>query len=468
MVEAKTIDLRHTIRRCPDCGQQYSPDSVFCPFDGAKLELDSFDPGADPLIGQTIDDRYEVVQTLGEGGMGTVYEVRHKSLKRSFAMKVLRRDLAQDEELAARFTQEAKATAAIRHPHVVSISDFGNVHDGRPYFVMELLDGTTLSDLIKTCGPIPALRGARIVSKVARGLAAAHAAGVVHRDLKPENVVLLPGDGDDDVRIVDFGAAMLQGQTRLTKAGIVFGTPHYMSPEQASGEKVDHRADIYSLGVIMYEMFTGRVPFEGDTYMGVLTQHMYVQPTPPSKVVDASRQLGALETVILRALEKRPADRFQSMEELEQAVLRLIHTRDGVAEIAPAEQARASRPVAMADELEPPALEQIRASIASHEPKRSKIGWIVLSVVALVSVAIGALAVPKLFGGSPPAESTATSAKVEVPTITITPPAPAPSAAPSAASIASTAAASTTSAKPIRRAPAPKATTTSEFRDPWK
>jgi serine/threonine protein kinase len=298
-----TRDARREIRRCVECQQQFSGEAMFCPFDGTKLATASWDPSKDSMLGKTVDGRYKLLSVLGEGGMGTVYEVQHTALNRSFAMKVLRRDVARDHELADRFTQEAKATAAVKHPNIVAITDFGRLDDETPYFVMELLSGETLADLIKRCGPLSPPRAARIVQQLAAGLRAAHEAGVVHRDLKPENVFLVgtptaAPDAADDVRIVDFGAAKVAGAARLTKVGVVFGTPHYMSPEQASGQAVDHRADIYALGVIMYVMFTARVPFEADTYMGILTQHMFVQPTPPSRLLpDAGHALGALETV---------------------------------------------------------------------------------------------------------------------------------------------------------------------------
>src|SRR5262249_9172534 len=163
----------------------------------------------------TIDGRYEVAEVLGEGGMGRVYRVRHTSLERFFAMKVLRRDLARDEDLAGRFIQEAKATASVRHPNVVQITDFGKLAEGIPYFVMELLSGETLGDVIKAGGPVPAARAVRIIKQVAGALGAAHAAGIVHRDMKPDNVFLVGGVtggvASDDVRIVDFGAAKIIG-----------------------------------------------------------------------------------------------------------------------------------------------------------------------------------------------------------------------------------------------------------------
>jgi serine/threonine-protein kinase len=333
----ETIDIRREMKLCPSCGQRFSADAAFCPFDGVSLAAAVLETLGDPLVGSRVDGRYQVLEVLGEGGMGRVFKVRHSSLDRAFAMKVLRHDLARDPELADRFLQEAKATASVRHQNVVQITDFGMLPERIPYFVMELLVGRTLRHLLKA-GPIPVAYGARIVNQVARGLEAAHAAGVIHRDLKPDNLFVVGGPSvegfgaawegwggstpasDVEVRIVDFGAAKIIGASRITRTGVVFGTPHYMSPEQASGSPVDHRTDVYSLGVIMYEMFTGRPPFQADTYMGVLTQHMFAQPTPPSRVTAACPELGAVEEVILRCLEKRPEQRFASMSELADAL----------------------------------------------------------------------------------------------------------------------------------------------------
>jgi serine/threonine protein kinase len=330
--------IKRPMKRCPECAELYSVDTMFCPFCGVKLEHASWtaptDPAGDPLLTTTIDGRYVVRCVLGEGGTGTVYEVMHQTLNRLFAMKVLRADVANDGTLSARFMQEARATASLKHPHIVSITDFGHTPKGTPYFVMELLQGHTLAHVCKTIGQLPAARAVGIVRQVADALGAAHDAGIVHRDLKPENLFLV-GNAEgpapdsettevktprDDVRVVDFGAAKIAGAGRMTKTGIVFGTPHYMSPEQASGQPVDHRADIYALGVIMYEIFTGHLPFEADTFMGVLTQHMFVEPPRFAQELAKGGQFqplfAALEEVTLRAMAKRPELRFQSMQAL--------------------------------------------------------------------------------------------------------------------------------------------------------
>jgi eukaryotic-like serine/threonine-protein kinase len=389
----RTVDVRREGKRCATCHERFSPDAGFCPFDGTKLEAAPSDPRADPLLGTRIDGRYEVVAVLGEGGMGRIFEVRHTALDRPFAMKILRPELAQDTELAARFILEAKATASVKHPNVVQITDFGRLPDGVPFFVMELLVGHTLGEVLKAAGPLPPARAVRILRKVAGALAAAHAAGVVHRDLKPDNVFLVaasrdvtaPDDPDRtralamlssaaDVRVVDFGAAKIVGSNRLTRAGVVFGTPHYMSPEQASGQSVDPRADVYSLGVILYEMLCGRVPFEAETYMGVLTQHMFARPARPSEWAGPGRELGALEDITMRCLAKKPEERFASMDDLIVGIdgaFRLDREADTGPgpRLSPGDDraARSVRP-AMPDEIELPSFDEMRLAIDGAGP----------------------------------------------------------------------------------------------------
>jgi len=355
--------IQATVHRCPTCNQHFSGDASFCPFDGDPLVVAvGYRPEADPLIGKLVDGRYEVESVLGEGGMGTVYCVRHRALEKRFALKVMRADLALEGELAARFIQEAKAAAAIGHPNIVQITDFGQLPNRAPYFVMELLDGTPLSKLIRKGGPLPAGQAVRVLQQAASALGAAHAVGVIHRDLKPDNVHITK---NDVVKILDFGVAKMAGAGRLTRTGMVFGTPHYMSPEQASGGDVDHRADIYALGIIMYEMFTGRVPFEADSYMGVLTKHMFMVPEAPSVVNPAAKELGALEDVIMKCLEKKPEARYKSMAELIREIESIVQfTGDRLEIVRPSREfKKRPRAIALADELEPPARGEPRVKL---------------------------------------------------------------------------------------------------------
>jgi serine/threonine protein kinase len=284
-------------------------------------------PQPDLLIGQTIGN-YLVTQKLGEGGMGSVYLAEHPTIGKKVALKVLHAEFSTNQEVTGRFFHEAKAVNDIGHPNIVDIVDYGVLQTGGGreqlvYFIMEYLAGVTLSQLIRAEAPLPPERAMGIALQIADALSASHQRGIIHRDLKPDNVILLQrGRERDFVKLLDFGIAKLtSGSTTSsqTKTGLVMGTPAYMSPEQCEGrnDKVDRRTDVYALGIVLYEMLVGRVPFQGDGYGEILVQHMTRPPVPPSQF----RMLPAhVEVVVLKALEKRADLRYPTMEEFMRAM----------------------------------------------------------------------------------------------------------------------------------------------------
>ncbi len=287
-------------------------------------------PQTDPLIGQMLTGRYLIRKKLGEGGMGAVYLASHQLLEKDVALKILHNEFARKPDLVERFIQEAKAASRIRHENVIDISDFGTTPDGLVFFAMELLNGHDLHEEIaraRLAGQLlPFSRSKKIFLQICSALSAAHARGIVHRDLKPENIYLIDFLGEGDfVKLLDFGIAKLtevnEEGRKLTKTGMLFGTPEYMSPEQARGENVDHRVDVYAMGCIMFQLVTGRVPFEAENFMGVLSMHL-TEPPPeiPSVVFERISAPPELALVIDRALHKNRDQRYQTIDELANAV----------------------------------------------------------------------------------------------------------------------------------------------------
>lgn len=295
----------------------------------------------DPYIGTTLGERYRILKKLGAGGMGAVYLAEHIVIERKVAIKILGQDYATKADLVQRFIQEARAAARIGHENIVEVHDFGETASGSVFFAMEYLEGTDLAGLIQRRGVLTAPEIRAISIQICKALAAAHSKQIVHRDLKPENIFLIEKDGRRDfVKILDFGIAKINNVDdtggKLTRAGMIFGTPEYMSPEQARGEIPDHRVDIYALGCIIYEMLTGKVPFQGETFMGTLTKHMFELPEPPSRRAPQPVPPD-LEAICLRAMDKDRDRRFQTMVEFAQAL-------DGEAPVAMLMAHQASAP----------------------------------------------------------------------------------------------------------------------------
>jgi eukaryotic-like serine/threonine-protein kinase len=295
------------------------------------------------MIGERIGN-YVVSEKLGEGGMGEVYLARHPQIGKRVALKILHPELAARQEVVTRFFHEAKAVNDIAHPNIVDILDFGSAptaHGELVYLVMELLEGTTLTHVVAQ-GPLEPTRAVRILRQVADALVASHERGIVHRDLKPDNIMLVARGRDPEfVKLLDFGIAKVtnaQGSVTKTRTGMVIGTPTYMSPEQCEGKgDIDHRTDVYALGIVLYELLTGSVPFQGEGYAEVLVKQL-TEP-PPSLIAQRPSISRYLESVVMKALEKRREDRYATMSELREALANpqaFVESRGGLSGFLPA------------------------------------------------------------------------------------------------------------------------------------
>ena len=302
------------MKKCPRCGKEYENANTLCPSDGTVLEKVE-----DPLIGQTLADKYRIEELINEGGMGAVYRGTHVLMDKTVAVKVLHPALAADDKIVARFSREARAASRISHPHALNVTDFGESDNGIVFLVMEYLKGETLKEVIHSEGPMPLARVIEIIRQICGALEAAHTEGVVHRDLKSDNIMLVDVGSGDWAKVLDFGIAKITekvGQdTALTAPNLIIGTPQYMSPEQCSqAAEIDSRSDIYSLGIILYEMLVGHVPFTGESPTAIMMKHLQ---DPPPSILEKRKDLpAAVGRVVTRAMAKRPEDRFQTVSEL--------------------------------------------------------------------------------------------------------------------------------------------------------
>ena len=329
------------MKYCDSCHSTFPGDFTTCPKCQAELRTAS-----ELMPGMILRDKYEILARIGSGGMAVVYRAKHLAFGEERAIKVVSARLAADERFLKRFKQEAVVTRKLQHPHAVRVDDLDATEDGRPFIVMECVEGRDLRKVLEETGPMPVRRALKIVEQIACALAAAHELGITHRDIKPDNILLVKTeDGSDFVKVLDFGIAKVKEGTleggpgyTATQTGVVIGTPQYMSPEQALGKRgddLDGRSDIYSLGVLLYELLTGELPFISDTPMEILFHHIQTTPTPPHRTRPDLGIPVQVSDVLMKALEKDPKDRFASADDMAKALALLAEMPETAAPAAP-------------------------------------------------------------------------------------------------------------------------------------
>ncbi len=359
-----------------------------------------------------LSNRYELGETLGYGGMSEVHKGRDVRLSRDVAIKVLRADLARDPTFQERFRREAQNAAALNHPAIVAVYDTGETrtdYGPLPYIVMEFVEGRTLRDIVKSEGPLPAKRAMEVMADVCAALDFSHRHGIVHRDVKPANIMITMTGA---VKVMDFGIAraVSDGQAAVTQTAAVIGTAQYLSPEQARGEAVDARSDVYAAGCVLFELLTGEPPFTGDSPVAVAYQHVREDPKPPSAL--NPRVPPSLDAIVLKAMSKGPANRYQSSAEMRGDLVRVLSGQRPAAPMVMTDEDRTSimnsggrtevltggrhRPSAIAAEYD-----DYDYDLDAERRRRQRRSWIIaLSVLALIAaVVLGALLIPNLLGG---------------------------------------------------------------------
>ena len=381
---------------CAACNQSFTIDHDFCPNDGAKLvKLTS---GPDTLLDRVFDGRYQIRKQLGHGGMGSVYRGWQRSVDREVAIKVIHPKLAKERSVAKRFLREARLASRLSQPNIVNVYDFGQAEDGVLYLVMELLKGQTLGKELESQRGMPLRRIVTIATQICDALDAAHAQGIVHRDLKPGNIVLLSDPpGRDLIKILDFGLAksLVSETTSLTQTDALLGTPLYMPPEQILGKPSDHRADLYSLGCILYQMAVGRPPFLGENVNATLAAH--VQAPAPSLPASSPPALAA---IVHKLMQKEPADRFASAREVQEVIAKIP-----LGESADVLPAPATAPPLR---LAAPAIAPISQPVSSIQLEGQRRRWVLPFLgLALAGAAVAAVVMATRTGGTRPAGSDA-------------------------------------------------------------
>jgi serine/threonine protein kinase len=399
---------------CTACGAEYGDEVLFCQRDGTPLRKSG---AASDLVGQVVADRYHITRKLGEGGMGQVYLAEHVKMGRRCAIKIMTPGTMADPEAISRFNREAANASRINHPNVCAIYDFGETPDGLIYLAMEYIEGKSLSAMLEENSALPPARAAEIVVQCAEALQVAHDLGIVHRDLKPDNIMVTTTRGRDLVKVVDFGIAKAiggdGGEQKVTKTGFVVGTPEYMSPEQLSGDPVDGRSDLYSLGLVFYRMLTGATPFPADSQQETMIKRLTDDPLPLAQVKPEARFPAALQAVVDRVLARSPAARFpqaadfaRAVRELDRSITGMVDLDAGTQVVRP-DDLKAVVPPTRVDAKARPSSGSAPAPaetsrLAAPAPARKRIPLVPIAVgVVILAVGGGSYAMRgTLFGGS--------------------------------------------------------------------
>ena len=393
---------------CPGCGRVSADDARFCPGCGLELSVavagDAPGTVADPLIGRVIADRYRIQSLLGRGGMGVVYKAEHIHIGKLMALKLLHGELARDRDTVKRFRREAEAVSRLSHPNTVQTFDFGR-DQGLTYLAMEYLEGRDFGWVIQNEAPLSFQRIARICAQVCASVAEAHAHGIVHRDLKPENVMVIQSrDAKDVVKVLDFGLAKLResdGGHTLTRAGSIIGTPYYMAPEHIRGEDVDARADIYSVGAMMYKAAVGIPPFWASTPMGVLTKHLTEPVIPPTERASQRDLPPEADAIILKAMEKDRELRYARMEDFRDALIEYLIQVGEAVDSGSGHLSRSASGSSSTSGRRRIAQVATRGDVDNYERRIRRRSWLSYVVVASLLAAAGAASVALVRGRGP-------------------------------------------------------------------
>jgi serine/threonine-protein kinase len=401
------------VKICPVCSRQYPDDIRFCQDDGTTLRAAA---PATSLVGQVVADRYHVIKKLGEGGMGQVYLAEHVKMGRRSAIKVMSPSMVHDPDAVARFNREAANASRITHPNVCAVYDFGETPDGLIYLAMEFVEGEPLTAIIEREGALPIARATAIFKQTADALQAAHDLGIVHRDLKPDNIMVArTRDGADLVKVVDFGIAKAVGGDeagqKVTKTGLVVGTPEFMSPEQLSGDKVDGRTDLYSLALVYFRMLTGELPFKADSVQETMVKRL---TDDPAKLADTRPDLSfpdGLQQVLDAALARTPGERYQTVAKFADDVVAVAGLARGTRGVAPATRVDIEGKTQLLDSRETKAQAAKRAPGRTQQqatPKQRSLMPIIVGAVVVLGIGGGGYVLLVGRGGAAPAAADTT------------------------------------------------------------